>query len=227
MRLAVAGVLLALPTIVWPAWRLTWPAVESQPELWFWSWGRLHVIADERAPDFPAAAVPLVVHVLVLVMALAATAVGMVHRGRHAQKLGLAGAAAGCVLVAKGVAERAAEVAHWSGGNGPVAEMTTLPAGQGENAALVLLTGALVLLLGRPAVRVAAALWRQLSVRAEAGRQVEDAAERETGTSAGGIIVHGLRPGDGTAPHWSSRDEGVPFTDLSPDDDRFWPPKQA
>jgi hypothetical protein len=169
----------------------------------------------------------LVVHVLVLILALAATAVGIVHRGRHAQRLGLAGAAAGCVLVAKGVAERAAEFAHWSGAGGPVAEMTTLPAGMFENAALVVLTGALVLLLGRSAVRVATPLWRQLSVRARAEREAEDAVRNETGRGGAGIIVHGARPSDGTVLDWSSPEEGVPFTDLSPDDDRFWPPKQT
>ena len=85
----------------------------------------------------------------------------------------------------------------------------------------------MVLLLGRSAVRVATPLWRQLSVRAEGGRETEDAARREAGPGAGGIIVHGARPGDGTFAHWSSPEEGVPFTDRSPDDERFWPPEQA
>jgi len=231
VRLAVVGVLLAMPTIVWPAWQLTFPG-QPEFELSVWTWGRLEIRpggpGGADSPELRMAAVPLVVHVLILFLASAATGVGMVRRGRHSQKLGLAGTAAGFVLVAKGVTERTAEAAHWGPGDGPSApEVTTLPAGLGENAALVVLTGALVLLLGRSAVRVATPLWRQLSVRARADRDAEDAVGGGTGLGAGGIIVHGVRPVDSTAPHVSSPDEGVPFSDLSPDDDRFWPPKQA
>ncbi|HET6668433.1 MAG TPA: hypothetical protein VFG98_14240 [Intrasporangium sp.] len=229
------GVLLALPTIVWPAWTLTIPTGEGDAGSValvqrYWSWGHLELRSEPdtlQVPVIPLAVIPLLVHVLVLVGSLVAVGLALVHRGRHAQKLGLAGAVASWVLVADGVVGRIPERDLWeSFSEGPL-EASTTPAGLGENAALVLLTSALVLLLGRSAVRVATPLWRLLSVRAEAGREAEDAARHETGLRGGGIIVHGLRPSDGTAPHWSSRDEGVPFTDLSPDDDRFWPPKQA
>ncbi|HEX5967961.1 MAG TPA: hypothetical protein VFY88_05750, partial [Intrasporangium sp.] len=222
------------PTIVWPAWTLTFPTGEGDAGSValvqrYWSWGHLELRSESdtlQVPVIPLALAPLLVHVLVLVASLAATGVALVHHGRHAQKLGLAGAVAGWVLVADGVAGRTPERDLWETfSEGPL-EASTTPAGLGENAALVVLTGALVLLLGRSAVRVATLLWRQLSVRAQADREAEDGARRETGMGAGGIIVHGVRPSDSTVPRWSSPDEGVPFTDLSPDDDRFWPPKQ-
>ena len=234
-RLAVVGVLLALPTIVWPAWTLTFPTGESEAGgvtlvQRYWSWGHLELRPEPdtlQVPVIPLAVVPLLVHVLVLVGSLMTVGLALVHHGRHAQKLGLAGAVASWVLVAEGVVGRTPERDLWETfSEGPL-EVSTTPAGLGENAALVVLTGALVLLLGRSAVRVATPLWRQLSARAEAGREAEDPAGRESGMGAGGIIVHGVRSSDSPAPLWSSPEEGVPLTDPSPDDDRFWPPKQA
>ena len=120
VRLAVVGVLLALPTIVWPAWTLTFPAagLESGVTLVqrFWSWGHLELRSEPdtlQVPVIPLAVVPLLVHVLVLVGSLAAASVALVHRGRHAQKLGLAGAVAGWVLVVDGVSARAPELDLW------------------------------------------------------------------------------------------------------------------
>lgn len=228
--LACVGIVLAMPAIVWPTWALVRsPGFEPGVGLHFWSWGSLEFFPPGGAVnvvrDPPVSLLPLAAHAVVLTWALALSVVGLMARGARARVLGAAAAGAAWALVVKALVERSAEYDHW------VPDVTarldlgvaTLPAGIAENAAVVVLTVALTLMLWGPIRACSAQAWRQLSAWARAAREREEAAVRDTGVSAGGIVFRGERGSDGTFAGSANPDDGVALTDAPPDDDAFGP----
>ena len=220
-----------MPTVVWPTWAMFLP-IEPQGEALleqrFWSWGHLEVLPSEvgdlMVPEVSRALVPLATQAVILLAALAASGLALLRGGRRSQVIAAVGAVAGWMLVATGVARRSSEFQRWENfGAGDGLRMSTMPAGWAENAALAALTIALAMMLWRPVLQVSLPAWRQLLRRAAVAAAREDQPEREQATQTGGIVVHGARRDTDDSRRWATPDQGVPFTDVSPDDDWFRP----
>lgn len=245
--------MLLAPAIIWPTWaiRVEEPDFSSEgvtPDAGssarvvvmqlFWSWGRF---AQERTPPFGPAPQPdsgpdpwlgLVTRIVLVLFATIGAGVWLWARGERARFVGIAGIAVGWVVAVLAISGRVTFMSLFTFGSyegAPTMDILTFGAGTAENAALVILSFALLVLLTRPVAGIAAAAWRKGSAWA-AERRVDDDEDDEP-RRATVAVIRDASPGeigrskDGTLPArtrtYSS--ESVDFSDGPPDDERFRP----
>lgn len=251
--LALAGGLLLAPAIVWPTWAFrieepTFEPPEDNPSeddpsttvvlQLFWAWGRFATevtpLGDRQPPEpFPTPGLSLAIRIALVLAAVVGAVVWLWARGERARLVGLAGIVAGWAVSLQAISGRVTFMTLFSFGEGsgePTTEIVTFGAGTAENAALVILSFALLVLLTRPVAGIAAAAWRKGSAWA-AERRIDDDEDDEP-RRATVAVIRDASPGeigrskDGTLPGragggYPAADVG--FSDAPPDDERFRP----
>lgn len=252
--LALGGVVLAVPSVIWPTLRLTEEPVGVPSEFRgpafvqnVWSWGRYSFEGVGAPAQTVTNVLGLAFVVAMLTGGLVAAVLWLTQRGSAARLLGVAGAAVALAEVAHSALQRLGQLwAGFYGGEfGPTAHTTT--AGVLEYLAGVVLAAALVVMLWRPALAVSRPLWREMSVRARIARERDEGATALTQQErAGGVTVLGdtvlrdaglLRRGEsgpdlgpeqvpaaGSEP--AGEERAVGFSDPPGDDDGFLPPRR-
>jgi hypothetical protein len=235
--LALAGLLVLMPSIFWPTGRLTFypPDDPSSPPLGpifsqvTWSWGRVVIEDVSEGMVMPTQNHLLVLGVLVtMVLAgFAGAAAWLMVPGVRGRLLGVAGTAVVGAHAVDSVSRRLVQNSP-NDGMGMRVDVETPVAGLLEMVSAVLLPAALLVMLWRPLLSTSRAAWRTASGRARAAREVDQSKQSSLApASQGGVIFRGEHT-DGESLPSRVLDVGpakpVGFTDRTADDDRFRPP---
>lgn len=251
--LALAGGLMLAPAIVWPTWayRIEEPVVDptdsALPDAGgptrvllqlFWAWGRFGLEVtppfEGQPPEaFPVPVLGVVTRVVLVLAAVLGAVVWLWARGERARLVGLAGIVVGWGTAVQAISGRVTFMTLVASDSAksrrPEPEIVTFGAGTAENAALVLLSFAVLVLLTRPVLGISAAAWRKGMAWAARARVHDDADDEPRRAPV--AVIRDASPGeigrskDGTLPArtrtYSS--ESVDFSDGPPDDERFRP----
>lgn len=230
---AVLGAVLAAATIVWPVMRISQPIGPDGPSAYFaqqtWSWGRYSIEGVDQEPLTNIA--PAYWLGLACLSGLLGGLAWLLRRGPDGRVLGGAGVAFALAVVGGSLLERLGNVALYEMEESGL-ELETLPAGQVELVAAVLLLIALLLMVWRPVVGLARPLVAFVGRVSARGRQRaaqdEDAELEASGRAprVGTAVLRDAGPSgaERSGGRGGGRGAGVGFTDGTTPEDRFRPP---